>query len=151
MKAPQFSSPIRDASSISEDSKPIVRLREESTSSLLKRITEATDKRRQMRKKSRCSNLLAEAVLSNVIRLAKSDLARRQEEKRRKLKTFSYHLSLSSQVYQSESSGTEYQSESSDAVYLCKAQAQSNQLEDQLKSCIQSLDSFFEGLNQIKV
>jgi len=141
MKAPQFSSPIRDACSISEDSKPIVRLREESTSSLLKRITEATDKRRQMRKKSRCSNLLAEAVLSNVIRLAKSDLARRQEEKRRKLKTFSYHLSLSSQVYQSESS---------DAVYLCKAQAQSNQLEDQLKSCIQSLDSFFEGLNQIK-
>jgi len=143
MKAPQFSSPIRDASSISEDSKPIVRLREESTSSLLKRITEATDKRRQMRKKSRCSNLLAEAVLSNVIRLAKSDLARRQEEKRRKLKTFSYHLTLSSQVYQN--------SESSDAEYLCEAQAQSNQLEDQLKSCIQSLDSFFEGLNQIKV
>jgi len=141
MKAPQFSSTVTDVSFMCEVSKPNPILKAESTSTLLKRITQATDKRRVFRKKSRCSNLRAEALLSNLIRMAKSDLARRQEEKRQKLKRFTYQLSVTSQ---------DFSSESTDAEFLCKAQVQSNDLDDQLKSCIASLDSFFESLNRIR-
>lgn len=144
MKAPELSPPIRNPCSVGENQKPILRFKDESTSSLLKRITQATDKRRQFRRKSRCSNLLAEAVLSNAIRLAKVDLARRQEEKRQKLKTFSYRLGITV-------SNPFHSSDSADEAFLCKANVESRELEDHFKSCIDSLDSFLEGLNQIKV
>ena len=144
MKAPQFSSSVTNIDELhclNESSKPITKLREETTSELLKWISQITDKRRRIRKKTRCSNLLAETVLSNAIRVAKSELAKKQEEKRRKLKSFTYQLKVTSQICPS-----------SERDFLCKESYSSSspELDDQVKSCIASLDSFFNELNQVK-
>jgi len=144
MKAPQFPAGITGVPFLSKDSKPISKIlskKAPSTSTLLKQITEATNKRRAFRKKTHCSDLRAEAILSNVIRMAKSNLARRQEEKRLKVRSFSYQLSITSQTFSC--------SGSSDADFLCKAQIPSEEVEGQFKSrIIESLDSFFQGLSQ---
>jgi len=140
MKAPQFTSSVKDIdelSSVSDSSKPITKLREETTSDLLKWISQITDKRRRIRKKTRCSNLFAETVLSNAIKVAKTELAKKQEEKRRKLKSFTYQLKITSQICPS-----------SEREFLCKDS--SPELDDEVKSCIASLDSFFNELNQVK-
>jgi hypothetical protein len=138
MKAPQFYSSVKSIDEVTSGvTKGTTRLQEETTSELLKWISQITIRRKQIRKKTRCSNLLAEAVLSNTIRAAQTELARKQEEKRRKLKSFSYQLKITSQLCTS-----------SERDFLCKNS--SSDLDDPVKSCIASLDSFFNELNQAK-
>jgi len=143
MKAPQYSSAVKHIgenempASLNRTSKPI-RKDEATTSDLLKWISQVTDKRKQIRRKTRCSNLLAESVLSNTLRAAKAQLAKKQEEKRKKLKSFTYQLKVTSQIIPR-----------SEREFLCKDST--FELDDQVKSCIASLDSFFNELNRAKV
>lgn len=84
MKAPPRFYKSGSASHISSDPTS----QEQSTAELLKWISNCTIKRRQIRRSTHCSNLLAEAILSSALRKAKKDLAHKQEEKRRKLRLF---------------------------------------------------------------
>ncbi len=143
MKAPQYCSAVKYmdeneiTASVSNTSK-VIRRDEATTSDLLKWISQVTDKRKQIRRKTRCSNLLAESVLSNTLRAAKAQLAKKQEEKRKKLKSFTYQLKVTSQIIPR-----------AEREFLCKDSA--FELDDQVKSCLASLDSFFNDLNRAKV
>ena len=109
------------------------------TAGLMKWIADVTIKRRQIRRKFRCSNLLAEAVLTNSLKEAKRELAIKQEEKRKKLQNFNYQLNMTytplSQTNNSSSQDGSNMDDSGDAV---------------LQNCLSSLDSFFNELSSVK-
>jgi len=158
MKAPHFSSSVKDLhdlSSVSDKSTNISKtkqLSEETTSNLLKWISQLTDKRRQFRKKYRCSNLLAETVLSNALKTVKRDLNKKQEEKRHKLKQFSYQLTVHTTPLASPPAGIYKSNEPASRDFLCKEPSPcAAEIDDAVKSSIQSLDKFFNGLSQVKV
>lgn len=77
------------------------------TAGLLKWISDCTIKRRQIRRQTRCSNLLAEAVLSSALSKAKKDLAHKQEEKRNKIRLFCLSRSKKAGIDPSDSSDFE--------------------------------------------
>jgi len=113
---------------------------QKTTAGLMKWIADVTIKRRQIRRKFRCSNLLAEAVLTNSLKEAKRELAMKQEEKRRKLQHFNYQLTmtctpLSKTNINSSSQDQRNMDDSGDAV---------------LQNCLSSLDSFFNELSSVK-
>jgi len=135
--------------------------KEQNVSDLLKWISDVQIKRRKFRRTTRCSNLLAEAVLSSALRKAKKDLAVKQEEKRRKAQEFSYQLTIQYSKAQEE---TQY----------CKKEAISNNNNNSknyynpsplsncnrnelvssdadVQACLSSLDNFFSELKSIKV
>ncbi|CAG7723891.1 unnamed protein product [Allacma fusca] len=103
-----------------------------STAGLMKWIADVTIKRRQMRRKFRCSNLLAEAILTNSLKEAKRELALKQEDKRKKLQNFNYKLTMTIQ-------GASPESEENDAA-----------MNNTLQNCLSSLDSFFNELKSVK-
>lgn len=112
---------------------------EKTTAGLMKWIADVTIKRRQIRRKFRCSNLLAEAVLTNSLREAKRELAMKQEEKRRKLQNFNYQLTMTCTQLSKASSETKMEENQSDATG-----------DVALQNCLSSLDSFFNELNSVK-
>lgn len=164
------------------------------TAGLLKWISDVTIKRRQIRRSTRCSNLLAEAILSNALRKAKKDLAHKQEEKRNRIRLFCLSRGRSSLADSSESSdfelvknpfsqkskpptivansnsgianGKPYQlnvilkdlsscnnsnvEEVSDSQQDRKMMTDS-EADDEVKSCLSSLESFFKELKSVKV
>lgn len=104
-----------------------------STPGLHKMIANVITKRRQIRRKLKCSNLFAEAVLSNTIRKAQDDLARKQEMKRRNLEKFKYNdLRISNSNYK----------------YYNQAK---QEFDDEVKNCLANIDSFFDELDQVNL
>jgi len=108
-----------------------------STPGLHKLIASVTTKRRQIRRKLKCSNLFVEAVLSNTIRRAELDLAMKQEIKRRNLQKFSNQNNLGSWKYPSNYN---YENSSKNVEY-----------DEEVKSCLINIDTFFNDLNQVKL
>jgi hypothetical protein len=107
------------------------------TAGLMKWIADVTIKRRQIRRKYRCTNLLAEAMLTHSLREAKRELALKQEEKRKKLQNFNYQLTMTCTPL-NKSEGVEQEGG--------KASAE----DAALQTCLSSLDSFFNELNSVK-
>lgn len=127
---------------------------------LLNFISNVTIKRRKFRRRSRCSNLLAEATLSSTLRQARHELAVKQEEKRRKAQEFSYQLSIKvTQVneYESqvESRNNYYNSQQntyvSSSPSLQEIETENCRKDEHVQACISSLDNFFSELKSIKV
>lgn len=126
---------------------------------LLNWISNVTIKRRSFRRRSRCTNLRAEALLSNTLRQARQELAVKQEEKRRKAVEFSCKISVQfSQVDHQLSYFEEESSSDSSTVSLMSYEGiddfvESNQEKNSdphVEACISSLDNFFSELKQIK-
>ncbi|CAL8134216.1 unnamed protein product [Orchesella dallaii] len=133
--------------------------KEQNVSDLLKWISDVQIKRRKFRKTTRCSNLLAEAVLSSALRKAKKDLAIKQEEKRRKAQEFSYHLTIQYSKAQEE---TQYCKQEAISINNSKNYYNSSPLSNcnrnesvssdaDVQACLSSLDTFFSELKSIKV
>jgi len=143
MKAPQLC-PI--AKSDTETSlnytkdKSISKSKEEGTSKLLKWIAEVTFKRRQIRRKFHCSNLRAEALLSRTLLIAKDDLASRQEAKRRRLQNFFNSPQISQQK-------CEFFTQDKPLRENNGVKTSRSELDEEVQSCLASLDSFFEELD----
>jgi len=153
MKAPQFSAEVTIIDRARSPGSDVPK--EQSTSNLLKWISDITIKRRQIRRKTHCSNLLAEATLSNALKKAKLELVRKQEEKRRRLQMYSYQFTIqcskANSPFDNDSWGdsdcgneNDFQLEkSSNTFYKCEA-------DEDVKACLSSLDSFFNELKTIK-
>jgi len=113
----------------------------EGTSKLIKWIAEITTKRRQFRRKTHCSNLFVEALLSNTLRNAQTDLALKQEERRRRLQTFFSTTSTCENIdWERENSIGEKAS----------TRTTRSELDEEVQSCLASLDSFFNELDSYK-
>jgi hypothetical protein len=155
MKAPNFSTEITVVKrTMSTDSSGIEDPKEQSTSNLLKWISDVTIKRRQIRRKTHCSNLLAEATLSNALKKAKTELARKQEEKRRRLQMYSYQFTIQCSNLTSDNdcnfswknsyvNENDFQLEKSSHSFKSEG-------DDDVKACLSSLDSFFNELKTVK-
>jgi len=151
MKAPQFSTEINIIKqSRSSERSGIDVPKEQNTSSLLKWISDVTIKRRQIRKKSHCSNLLAEATLSNSLKNAKKELARKQEEKRRRLQMYSYQFSIQSQCSPFDNNSWSNGSYDNENDFQLEKNSIKNEGDEDIKACLSSLDSFFNELKTIK-
>jgi len=111
-----------------------------STPGLHKLIANVATKRRQIRRKLKCSNLFVEAVLSNTIRKAELDLALKQEIKRRNLQKFSRQMNI----------GNNYNFKYSSSYDYDKSSGDENANDDEIKSCLANIDTFFEELKQVK-
>lgn len=114
----------------------------EGTSKLIKWISEITTKRRQFRRKTHCSNLFVEALLSNTLRNAQTDLALKQEERRRRLQTF---FSTTSQC-----ENIDWERENSIGEKGTSTRTTRSELDEEVQSCLASLDSFFNELDSYK-
>lgn len=120
-------------------------------SDLLTWISKVTIKRRKFRRQYRCSNLRAEAVLSNTLRQAKLELAEKQEEKRKKAQEFSYQLNIKlSQANSHQDNEMDSSDESSQTFHIVNSD-QSCKKDEHVQACISSLDNFFSELKAIKV
>jgi len=164
-----------------------------STKDLLNWISDVTIKRRQIRKSTRCSNLVAEAVLSSALREAKKELACKQEDRKRKLQRFCKRFSTPAES--SDNDNCTFSNETSERVtdsndlndkcsdsdksvdmnnsivsmnvncYQWTSDHQQNNYNscaaasemdsqygaDDVDSCLQSLDNFFNDLKSVKV
>jgi len=142
MKAPQpcLVSQSEDSFHCTKD-KQISKPKEDCTTKLLKWIGEVTVKRRNFRRRTRCSNLFAEALLSNTLRKAQAELALKQEEKRMRLQTF-YNSGKTSQVCETKAWSKP----------LEKGNEQNNHsnLHEEVQSHLASLDNFFDKLGSLK-
>lgn len=134
-----------------------------SVSDLLNWISNVQIKRRKFRKRSRCSNLLAEATLSSTLRQAKIDLHFKQEEKRRKAQEFSYQINMNIQYSQVNSQNNQSETKYFERVNnqisqsynlnnnLTENNNQCRKQDEHVQACINSLDNFFSELKSIKV
>ncbi|ODM91985.1 hypothetical protein Ocin01_14697 [Orchesella cincta] len=133
--------------------------KEQNVSDLLKWISDVQIKRRKFRRTTRCSNLLAEAVLSSALRKAKKDLAVKQEEKRRKAQEFSYQLTIQ---YSKSQEKTQYCKQETNSISNSKSYYNPSPLsncnrnesvssDEEVQACLSSLDNFFSELKSIKV
>jgi len=170
MKAPNFSyhhvrssvdlmcdedlsrSPVRNSNV--KDSKP-------NTTELLKWISDVTIKRRIIRRRTHCSNLLADAILNNSLSKAKKELAAKQEEKRYKARVFADFLMKNNPNSYSDDFGRDNNSvqEEGDCdpqrlnynySHLERRSDRFLSDEDDVDSCLASIDSFFDELKSVK-
>jgi hypothetical protein len=118
----------------------------EATSKLLKWITEITLKRRQYRRKSHCSNLFVEALLSNTLRNAQSELALKREEKKLRLQKF-YSENLVNST-KSENVNVNWEKPLPGGETFTRTAR--SELNEEVQSCLASLDSFFNELDSCK-
>jgi hypothetical protein len=156
------------------------------TKDLLNWISDVTIKRRQIRKTTRCSNLVAEAILSSALRKAKKELAVKQEERMKKIKRFcrQFDATDSSEIVQnqydsfskSNANADHYHnnkctsttdnsllvsnvnsnntwavvdSDQNSLKYSCAAEYGKENQED-IDSCLVSLEAFFNDLKSVK-
>jgi len=118
------------------------------TPGLHKLIASVSFKRRQIRRRLKCSNLFVEAVLSNTIRKAEQDLAMKQEMKRRNLQKFRKQLRL-----EADFNEMSYTSNSKSNYYdiTCNENDKDSEWDEEIKDCLANIDQFFEDLKQVKV
>jgi len=83
-----------------------------------------------------------EALLSNTLRNAQTDLALKQEERRRRLQTF---FSTTSQC-----ENIDWERENSIGEKGTSTRTTRSELDEEVQSCLASLDSFFNELDSYK-
>jgi len=145
MKAPVIPNYFQDHQGRNSESEGWITQEKLDTPGLHKLIASVSFKRRQIRRRLKCSNLFVEAVLSNTIRKAERDLALKQEIKRRNLQKFQDQLKLGlcSNVSSSYNSNHSFYNESND-------NEKEDDWDEELKECLANIDQFFDDLKQVK-